>query len=238
MSSIPKRAALHGTFVSSAEAMTVALKPGQAQLRREGHYTTEARPPEETYLAHNESMVPGPDRLLPEDYATPRRPFKPKIDEVVDSSTGAAHWRSEYGGGFHGSPKARAFQKFVPTFEGDARKEVSACNVPSGAGTYAQDYAPPDALDRLRCELTKGTTRGTQHVPGYQGFLPGCTRHPKVAAFEAGAGERCVDKSILIDTFAQQVPGYAGHIPKSAKNSLVSNAGRRHLMEMEALQSP
>jgi hypothetical protein len=77
-------------------------------------------------------------------------------------------------------------------------------------------------------ELTVGTTKGTKHIPGYQGFLPSNTHHPQVRRVEQGEQERSVDKTRLTDTYHLNIPGYAGHLP----TEVINDKGPRQVSSM------
>merc|ERR1711959_779374 len=73
-------------------------------------------------------------------------------------------------------------------------------------------------LPNPKTELTIGTTKGTSHIPGYQGFLPQNTNNPLVAAIESGEKIRTVDKSNLTEIYHLNIPDCAGHVGANAKN--------------------
>ena len=59
--------------------------------------------------------------------------------------------------------------------------------------------------------LRAGTTQLTEHIPGYQGFIP--TSTVVGDAFEQGKGSEARTtflKSSLIDNFHVNIPGYSG----------------------------
>merc|ERR1712146_18241 len=99
-----------------------------------------------------------------------------------------------------------------------------------GHGKYGSDprsKLPPEMLtegphmDRgptLKTALTVGTTKGTAHIPGYQGFLATNTANPRVAEIAHGGNIRSTDKSNLTTTYHTNVVGYGGHKPLNARN--------------------
>jgi hypothetical protein len=111
-----------------------------------------------------------------------------------------------------------------------------AVNPPSCVGgaavksAYHEDYGhygsnPCDKVARhhtsmpvIKSALTRGTPKGTGHMPGYQGYLPGNTSNPYVARVEAGGTLRSTDKSNLTEIYHQNVPTYTGHVAKCPMN--------------------
>ena len=79
----------------------------------------------------------------------------------------------------------------------------------------------------LKTDLTRGTTKATYHIPGYQGFLPGNTNNVKCAAVEAGLVERDPGAGIS-ETFHTNMPSYSGHAPKVA----INDRGTRQVTKM------
>lgn len=234
MAHIPKRAAQHGLFLSGAEVTPVSLKPGQTQLLRQDFYTAEAKPLKDTYMKAEEvkESVYGKtigNITLPEDYADPQKPMKPKaVGQGKPCST--AHWSSEYKSTFtpDSIDGATHSRQVGPPFK--APNQPTCVSQPADFSSYSKEYGvygsdprnrfvPGDTTRmHLKTELDVGTTKGTKHIPGYQGFLATNTRTPEVAAAEMGLAIRSVDKTNLTETYHQNVPGYSGHNPDSAKN--------------------
>ncbi|CAD7929770.1 unnamed protein product [Amoebophrya sp. A25] len=79
---------------------------------------------------------------------------------------------------------------------------------------------PREAITKfvtVKHELTKGTTRGTSHIPGYQGYIPVNTSNRNCAKIECGIGER--EKWFnLAEQYHLNIPGYTGHLPYSSIN--------------------
>jgi len=73
-------------------------------------------------------------------------------------------------------------------------------------------------LPSTRTELTAGTTKGTMHTPGFQGFIPSNPANPKVAMYESGQRVREAGESMLGENYLLNIPRYQGHMPKSARN--------------------
>lgn len=237
MAHIPKRASQHGVFMPGFEVARPSLKPGQDQLCRQNYYTTEAKDLEETYIAQDISNQSEygkniASRTLPEDYEDPQKPMRPPIVENKAGHTGTAHWRSEYSTTFSKESIAGAVphRQVGPPFE--SANPPSVVSAPNELSMYSMHFgqygsdprarlSPADTrLPNPKTELTVGTTKGTSHIPGYQGFLPCNTNNPRVAAIEAGEHIRGVDKSNLAEIYHLNVPGYAGHVPGNASNDL------------------
>lgn len=235
MAHIPKRAGQHGLFLPGFEVARPALKPGQEQLNRQNYYTAEAKDLEETYLSENQFKDSEygkhiAKRTLPEDYDTPEKPMRPPEVKNSAGHTGTAHWRSEYGQSFSKDTLTGAvpYRQVGAPFECEVPPTV--VSAPNELSMYSKDFgqygsnprarlSPSDTrLPNPKSELTVGTTKGTSHIPGYQGFLPINTNNPKVAAIEAGEHMRGVDKSNLCEVFHLNMPGYAGHVPSNAHN--------------------
>ena len=72
-------------------------------------------------------------------------------------------------------------------------------------------------------ELTKGTHKGTFHIPGYQGFIPTNTSNPYCARVAGGADLR-EKKSMLTSQFHTNLLNYCGHTPGHPNND---NGGRK-----------
>lgn len=235
MAHIPKRATQHGVFLPGHETARPCLKPGQDQLCRQNYYTTEAKDLEETYLADNafQDSVYRKDiarATMPEDYEEPVKPMIPPNPKNEAGYTGSAHWRSEYSCTY--SPEtiegAEHHRQFGPPFE--STNPPSVVSMPNELSMYQKDFGqygsnPRQKLDASelklpnpKSELTIGTTKGTSHIPGYQGFLPTNTNNPLVASIESGERIRTVDKSNLTEIYHLNIPDYAGHVPGNAKN--------------------
>lgn len=72
-------------------------------------------------------------------------------------------------------------------------------------------------------DLSEGTTRNTNHLPGYTGHLPASKYHELARAQADGADERIDVKSDMLlyhlDQFTRtRLPGYTGSKPKAPKN--------------------
>lgn len=170
-----------------------------------------------------------------------RRPEGITEHEFAPMKGGTAHWVSEY--------RASTAQATSGSMAGQSPRSQPRCGAKQKApcigytedsSTYQADYGkygsnPRDriavddvALPVNKSALTAGTTKGTCHVPGYQGYIPINTTTPEVAEAEKGETVRSVDKTNLSQTFHQNMVGYAGHCPASARN----DRGSRRPTEM------
>jgi len=70
----------------------------------------------------------------------------------------------------------------------------------------------------MKTALTVGTTKGTAHIPGYQGFLATNTSNVRVAEIAHGGNMRSTDKTNLTHVFHTNTVGYGGHKPSNACN--------------------
>ena len=64
-----------------------------------------------------------------------------------------------------------------------------------------------------------GTTKTTNHIPGYNGYLPKTDLNPNAVAH--GAGELTRDtiiKQNIVENYSIKIPGYSGHAPMSVLN--------------------
>merc|ERR1719482_846040 len=91
---IPKRVTQHAIFLSGSEAPIVTLKPGQKEPLRHGFYTSETKPLEETYMAHEsfkDSVYSrGISKLTqPSDYENPLQSMKPVVSGGKHDTTSA-----------------------------------------------------------------------------------------------------------------------------------------------------
>lgn len=240
MPHVPKRAVLHGSFLPSAETPCVPLKPGQGELVRRGRYSAACEGgdgPEETYIAASPNVTvsskPGRGQMLSEDYMEVRSPVRPPGPNVELVKQGGSAWKSESHSAHFHPGEIQPFRRAGPAFEAYQAAAYSSKSPFGSSGTSSQALrgwrGEGDSVDVLRDELAAGTPRGAGHVPGYKGFLPSsCAHQLCVAEFGATravlpSSPRSVDKSRIMNSFHQNVPGYAGHLPASATN----NVGQR-----------
>jgi hypothetical protein len=234
MRHMPKRATQHGVFLSGSEAPIAALKPGQEELHRTQFYTTEAKPLQETYLAqdsfkdsiYSKSLS---KLTLPDDYTERTQAIKIPPPGPGGYS-GTEHWTSEYKKVFAEGTgaKKRVRKQWGPPYQ--MHDPPGCVSQPTQMSFYGREFgtygsnprhkigANDTKLPVQKSDLTVGTTKGTAHIPGYQGFLPSNTNNPKVAAIESGVSLRSVDKSNITEIFHLNLPGYMGHIPTSSMN--------------------
>lgn len=251
MSHIPKRATQHGVFLSGAEASITSLKPGQDQLHRQNFYLTEAKALQETYISQDQFKDSVYSKsisklTLPEDYHEPARPIRPAATTGAYKSgfyAGTGHWKSEYDHKFHPDSLkgSKTHRQYGPPYE--MLNPPTCVSQPNDLSFYQREFGvygsnprdrlrPGDTmLPKQKHELTVGTTKGTCHIPGYQGFLPTNTNNPKVAAIEAGESVRTVDKTNVTEIYHLNLPGYAGHVPSSACN----DRGPRQISSMTVM---
>lgn len=243
MAHVPKRATQHGLHITGPELAPTALKPGQRELHRRGVYAAAAGEPCESYLA--EELIAESEygkaiarNTRPKDYVVPR-PTPPAADGAPRDSVGSGcgsgtrHWRSEY----------RAASDALRRGEGDFEDEVwrRTAKEPNYIGRfedlsmYRWDFGrygsnprdkvgPTDLkLPLFKTALTAGTTKGTDYIPGYQGYIPAHAIGREEARIAQGETPRSVDKTNIVSTFHTNLVGYAGHVPLSARND---NGGR------------
>lgn len=244
MAHVPKRATQHGIFMSGSETSPPALKPGQNELHRQDLYITESKPWQEPYLFQDQfndsHYTKSIARVtLPEDYEDPTKPCKPPTITAGCDPGGTEHWKSEYRAALNEAKSEEAeFGRpyFPPEFLDDAHHFLGRSD--SGS-TYQDEFGrsgtnPRDKIGmdlegmNLKKAMDAGTTKGTKHMPGYQGFIPGNTFSEEVARVERGDFKRSVDKTNIEQTFHVNLIGYSGHEPKSACND---RGGRHHTVK-------
>lgn len=226
---MPKRANGFSGFVPVAETIRCSLKPGQKELARKGVYEAEAKPDTVTYLSANKPLSNYSDFQITTkaDYAPPQ-PACP--DRWKDEPKSVAHWSSEYRSNYkHDSDECPKFLR--------QREPLYTSNDPPAClsqgylhSSYNADFGPEgyDIRSRLdpnssKCprtlgDLTAGTTTGTSHIPGYQGFLPVESRNPRVSAYASGKKIKHKNDGALVQNFHQNMPGYSGFVAKVAIN--------------------
>jgi len=232
MSHIPKRATQNGIFLSGSEISPPVLKPGQTELHRKDLYIKEAKPVQEPYLFQDQVIDSNYTKsiariTLPEDYEDPTRPMRPPTVTAACGLGGTSHWVSEYksrslGGAEAFSEEAEFGRPYIPYDDlGEPPSLLGRNNMNS---TYMEEFGKyrSDPRDKIGVNLKRpmdaGTTKGTRHVPGYQGFIPGNTFSDEVARIENGDFNRSVDKTNIEQTYHLNLIGYSGHQPKSALN--------------------
>mmetsp|Transcript_70938 Transcript_70938/g.122975 ORF Transcript_70938/g.122975 Transcript_70938/m.122975 type:complete len:261 (-) Transcript_70938:88-870(-) len=225
---IPKRATQHGIFLSGSETSPPSLKPGQKELYRQDLYSEEAKPFQEPYIIQDqfhESVYKKhtSNLTLPEDYVNYDDADK-KISAPKPADSGTAHWKSQYRAATTEGPVEEVVfgrelgpRDVIPeTGRMNAHGDLTSA-YQENFGKYGSNPLSKFDVD-LKNPLAAGSTKGTCHVPGYQGFLPTSTTTPEVSRYERGANTRSVDKTNIQQTFHTNIVGYAGHVPQSANN--------------------
>lgn len=220
-------------YVPLWEVPPTQLKPGQLSLERQ-LYSDEARDHEETYMetelekgsVYQRSIE---SRLIPRDYFYPQKPIRPGEPTEGGGHHGTAHWKSEYRSNVNDAARfdcvltrqnGPSYQIANPPTCVGGGEVLSSYH--EGFGKYGSNprdkYGTQDKLPTFKTALTVGTTKGTAHIPGYQGFLATNTANPRVAEIAHGGNIRSTDKSNLTTTYHTNVVGYGGHKPLNARN--------------------
>lgn len=64
-----------------------------------------------------------------------------------------------------------------------------------------------------------GTTKATNHIPGYNGFIPKSDLNPKAVEHGTGYSSRdTIIKQNIVENHQRRLPGFSGHLPMSAVN--------------------
>jgi len=220
-------------YVPLWEVPPTQLKPGQISLERQ-LYSEEVKDHEETYMEseiergsiYQRSIV---GRLQPQDYFFPQKPIRPTEPKEGGGHHSTAHWKSEYRSNVN---DAARFDTLLYRQNGPSYQIANPPTCVSGGeqlssyseafGKYGSDprhkLGQDNKLPAFKTALTVGTTKGTAHIPGYQGFLATNTANPKVAAIAHGGNLRTTDKTNLTQTYQTNMIGYAGHKPSNAIN--------------------
>eukprot|EP00928_Gymnodinium_smaydae_P061860 TRINITY_DN45839_c0_g1_i1.p1 TRINITY_DN45839_c0_g1~~TRINITY_DN45839_c0_g1_i1.p1 ORF type:complete len:264 (-),score=29.72 TRINITY_DN45839_c0_g1_i1:317-1108(-) len=245
MAHIPRRATQHGLYVPTSEQPVVALKPGQ-DIADGNLYKAECKPYQKPYFNRDHirdsvytSALAGVP--LPEDYLFTNKPYKPSETSRIKGggSSGTSHWASEYKATRVGRPASPHYSMHndveVPEAGGMAGRLTTYEDEFGRQGSDPRDLIAPGATELpVRCgALAAGTTKGTNFVPGYQGFIPvaPCTKEAVRAA--SAATPRRIDKSSIQDTIHFNTVGYTGFEPRCAlshrgerKPTLLTTAGK------------
>lgn len=235
MPHVPKRAVQHGVFVSGEEVSPPCLKPGQTELFR--RTTPAVLKPDSfrqqaltTLTEYSASLA---QNTTPWDYANPIRPFRRPVATATNGSfssrgsSSSAHWQSEYRAASKvqdcATPRCEASKRTsLPLDSLGCVEHLSAYLADFGRfGSNPRDQISSDDTKLPVCtnSLTHGSTKGTMHTPGYQGFIPSSTISMEVARVAAATQARSVDKTNIVDIFQAEVAGYGGHVPQSARNA-------------------
>jgi len=228
MSHIPRRATQHGVFLSGCELSPPALKPGQTELHRQDLYTKEVKPVQRPYMfqdqfADSHYTTHIARVTLPEDYEDPTAACVPPT-VTCHGAGGTDHWVSEYKRSLNQASSEEA-EFGNPWFPHDEfNKEPTLAGRGNMNSTYQEEFGKHRSNPRDKIFLSNkramdaGTTKGTKHIPGYQGFVPGNTFSEEVARVEMGDFNRSVDKTNIEQTYHSNMIGYSGHQPSSALN--------------------
>eukprot|EP00747_Dinoflagellata_sp_TGD_P161712 gnl/TRDRNA2_/TRDRNA2_178480_c0_seq1.p1 gnl/TRDRNA2_/TRDRNA2_178480_c0~~gnl/TRDRNA2_/TRDRNA2_178480_c0_seq1.p1 ORF type:complete len:287 (+),score=35.58 gnl/TRDRNA2_/TRDRNA2_178480_c0_seq1:78-938(+) len=240
---VPKRAVGFSYFLPGYEVLPCCLKPGQEEQLRKNFYTDEAKVNEETYIT--EQLTKGSvyqtahSVVQPEDYYEPRPPIRPT--ECADSCghIGTAHWKSTTHAQLsHEALQGAKYKKqFGPGYK-TSTNPPTCVGRPEEQSQYQEDFGrygsnprdkvPPasEKMPNQKTVLAAGTTKGTNHMPGYSGFLATNERNPHVNRLTEGKSLRnSTDKTNLTSTFHANLVSYMGHVPTDAKNDNFGHSG-------------
>jgi hypothetical protein len=148
---------------------------------------------------------------------------------VAKNCNPTSHWQSTYKG---------ITDKFAEKARSVSKRPLWSINrtaYSSSRGNYVSEFAdsfgkhghdPRSILnaesskqENKANELSVGTTKTTNHIPGYNGFIP-----------QTDINENCVEQSMLhksrqtiikqniVENQAVKLPGYSGHLPMSVVN--------------------
>jgi len=219
------------------EVPPTVLKPGQISLERQ-LYSEEVKQIEDTYMETELEKGSVYQRsisscVIPRDYFWPRRPIKPCEPPEGGGHHNTAHWKSEYRSNVNDAARfdtvlhrqnGPSYQiANPPTCVGGGETLSTAHECYGKWGSDPRSKVPKgeentQKLPAFKNALTVGTTKGTAHIPGYQGFLATNIANPKVAAIAHGGNLRSTDKSNLTEAYHTNIVGYSGHVPMNACN--------------------
>ena len=237
MAHVPKRAVQHCLYTPLQDVPPPCLKPGQAEQIAAAEVAaarTEFPMPAVAALFENSQIESEYVRRMckprnPEEFKTPRVDKKTDKDSHA-SQISVAHWQSEYA---HNSAEgAKRVQRQLTAQEILASRKVQTprggklqnftCNhVEYGRdGDNPRDKVTPrdTQMPVFKNELTAGSTRGTIHIPGYQGHIPRYTGFSESHMRAARGTPRSTDKTNIIHNFHKDIVGYAGHVPEAVCN--------------------
>lgn len=234
MTHVPKRVTQHGIFMPGFEVPPTQLKPGQASLQRQ-LYMQEARDHEETYLEKDLPKGSVYQRTIesktqPSDYFYPQKPIKQTQPPPGEGHHATGHWKSTYRSTVNDAARFDTvlYRQNGPSYQianpptcvssGDLASSYHEFHGKYGENPRHKLPVEADRLPTLKGALTVGTTKGTAHIPGYQGFLATNTANKRVAEIAHGGTMRSTDKTNLTHVFHTNMIGYAGHKPDNARN--------------------
>lgn len=88
-------------------------------------------------------------------------------------------------------------------------------------GHNPRDILPAEATKQTnkKNELSVGSTKVTNHIPGYNGFIPMIEVNDKAVEQSKGTNARnTIDKNNIVENYKVKLPGYQGHQPMSVVN--------------------
>mmetsp|Transcript_32155 Transcript_32155/g.75509 ORF Transcript_32155/g.75509 Transcript_32155/m.75509 type:complete len:265 (-) Transcript_32155:91-885(-) len=236
MAHIPKRTPQHGLFVPLEEVMPPELKPGQKELHRRDMYSSQLPPREETYITKDGFRETTYGKTIsnvtePEDYVYTTQPMPMAAPPPRHrDDTGTRHWRSEYNAAM-GREALDDAEYFRQVGDPNVSRQPPAKHHPvadvslnqEDFGEYGTDPrdkigAFDDKLPVIHTDRSAGTTKGTVHLPGYQGHLPVNPRNSWRLRAETGMTPRSLAKVNPTQTCRLNVVGYTGHVPDTARN--------------------
>lgn len=213
-------------------------------------YAEEAKPLAETYLnpdrPQDSVYVREHSKLLgPQHYKDPTQKVVQKEPPPGFGHHGCAHWKSTSHSMHDPASIAGAayHRQAGPSYQADNPPTCVSQPIPhSMCGLYHGKHGHDPrflhhpswtSLEPFRNELTAGTHKGTNHIPGYSGFLAQNTTNPHVARVVQGASLRKIDKTNLTEQFHVNLLGYSGHQPVNPQNdrggvkpNTITNMGR------------
>lgn len=140
------------------------------------------------------------------------------------------HWKSNYAGEnekTQSRPKSQAQRPFwsYPKREHVARRTFFKTEYHNTLGNYGHNprtilNAESTKLENEANELTMGSTKVTQHIPGYGGFIARTDLNEKALEHSKSnaARELMRNKINLNENFNVKIPGYSGYKPMSCFN--------------------
>lgn len=201
-----------------------ALKPGETlasqmiKYRRLGHDVL-ARDPEEAATTTAAAMS---SHIRASDYRVPDRRGVSIFfgNRVVEPKPTAAETTSRTAFGEPRSPCLVRFEKpewltrsLAPSEALHVRHLKSSYQIDMGASSLnPPSYLAKTAAANTTMDLCRGTTKATDHIPGYQGYLP---------ATNEGANQGAIARPLHCDLrmyHRHDIPGYTGWQAVNAKN--------------------
>ena len=88
-------------------------------------------------------------------------------------------------------------------------------------GHNPRDILPSESTKQMNKinDLSVGSTKVTNHIPGYNGFIPQIDVNEKAVDQSKGANARnTIIKQNIVENYCVKLPGYQGHQPMSVVN--------------------